>query len=209
VLTDLADWRAGMGAVGATGLASAGLLILALPESRRFAARAPNLPALWTSLIGHFADPGLRLLFLTAFLAMGGFVCVYNCMGFRLLAPPFLLSQTTIGLVFILYLVGMVASPAMGDLAGRFGRRKVLWIAAAMMLAGAAATLPDNLLSILFGVALITAGFFGAHSIALDCAPKTPRRKLPRFLVAALSGGALAVAPRLARVPPPRHLAKN
>jgi YNFM family putative membrane transporter len=242
VQTDLADWRAGMGAVGATGLASAGLLILALPESRRFAARAPNLPALWTSLIGHFADPGLRLLFLTAFLAMGGFVCVYNCMGFRLLAPPFLLSQTTIGLVFILYLVGMVASPAMGDLAGRFGRRKVLWIAAAMMLAGAAATLPDNLLSILFGVALITAGFFGAHSIASSWVglraenAKAQASALYLFfyylgsslvgtlggwffsragwpgvvaLVAALSGGALAVAPRLARVPPPRHLAKN
>jgi YNFM family putative membrane transporter len=42
----------------------------------------------------------------------------------------------------------------------------VLWIAVAMILAGVAATLPDSLLSIISGVALVTIGFFGAHSIA-------------------------------------------
>lgn len=242
ILTDLADWRVGMGAVGAMGLASAGLLIFALPESRRFTPRAPNLARLWSSLVGHFADPGLRLLFLAAFLLMGGFICIYNYIGFRLLAPPFSLSQTRIGLIFILYFVGMVASPVIGDLAGRFGRRKVLWIAVAMMLAGAAATLPDNVASILFGVALITAGFFGAHSIASSWVglraekAKAQASALYLFfyylgssvagtiggwffsragwpgvvaLVGALSGGALVVALRLAKVPPPRHLAGN
>lgn len=242
ILTDLADWRVGMGAVGAMGLASAGLLIFALPESRRFTPRAPNLARLWSSLVGHFADPGLRLLFLAAFLLMGGFICIYNYIGFRLLAPPFSLSQTRIGLIFILYFVGMVASPVIGDLAGRFGRRKVLWIAVAMMLAGAAATLPDNVASILFGVALITAGFFGAHSIASSWVglraekAKAQASALYLFfyylgssvagtiggwffsragwpgvvaLVGALSGGALVVARRLAKVPPPRHLAGN
>lgn len=242
ILTDLADWRVGMGAVGAMGLASAGLLVFALPESRRFTPRAPNLARLWSSLVGHFADPGLRLLFLAAFLLMGGFICIYNYIGFRLLAPPFSLSQTRIGLIFILYLVGMVASPVIGDLAGRFGRRKVLWIAVAMMLAGAAATLPDNVASILFGVALITAGFFGAHSIASSWVglraekAKAQASALYLFfyylgssvagtiggwffsragwpgvvaLVGALSGGALVVALRLAKVPPPRHLAGN
>ena len=166
VLADRMDWRAGVAAVGAMGLASAGLLVFALPESRRFTPQRPNLPALWASLVGHFADPGLRLLFLTAFLLMGGFVCVYNYIGFRLLAPPFSLSQSTIGFVFVLYLAGMVSSAAMGDLAGRFGRRRVLWVAVAMMLLGVAATLPDRLVAIIIGLALVTAGFFGAHSIA-------------------------------------------
>jgi YNFM family putative membrane transporter len=166
IFADFNDWRAGMGVVGAMGLASAILLYAALPEQRRFAPQRPDPRALAASLIGHFADPGLRLLFLLGFLLMGGFVSIYNYIGFRLLAPPFSLSQTTIGFIFVLYLAGTVSSTAMGDLAGRFGRRRVLWIAAAMMLAGVAATLPESLIAVIIGIALVTAGFFGAHSIA-------------------------------------------
>jgi MFS transporter, YNFM family, putative membrane transport protein len=166
ILADHADWRAGLAAGGAIGIASAGLLYFTLPESRPFTPQRPNLPALWTSLVSHFADPGLRLLFLTSFLLMGVFVCIYNYIGFRLLEPPFSLSQTTVGLIFVLYLAGTVSSMIMGDLAGRFGRRRVLWIAVTMILVGVAATLPDNLFSIILGVALVTIGFFGAHSIA-------------------------------------------
>jgi YNFM family putative membrane transporter len=242
ILADHLDWRAGFAAVGAMGLASAGLLYFALPESRRFTPQRPNLPALWASLVGHFADPGLRLLFLTSFLLMGGFVCVYNYISFRLLEPPFSLSQTTIGLIFVLYLTGTVSATVMGDLAGRFGRRRVLWIAVAIILAGVAATLPDSLWAIIPGVALVTIGFFGAHSIASSWvglrAEKAKAQAAALYLffyylgssvmgaagglffsaarwpgvallVGALAGCALLVALRLAKVPPPRHLAGN
>jgi len=126
----------------------------------------PDLGTLWKSLIGHFADPGLRLLFAIGFLVMGVFVTVYNYIGFRLQAPPFLLSQTQVGLVFGLYLVGGFSSAAMGELATRFGRRRVLWIGMAIMLAGLLATLLDDLPAIIAGVGLVTIGFFGAHSVA-------------------------------------------
>ena len=45
----------------------------------------------------HFSDPGLRYLFALGFLLMGVFVTTYNYIGFRLEAPPFSLSPTTIG----------------------------------------------------------------------------------------------------------------
>jgi MFS transporter, YNFM family, putative membrane transport protein len=240
IFTDYGDWRMGIAVVGAMGLASAGLLAVALPESRRFAPQRPDLAALWASLTGHFADPGLRLLFLAGFLLMGGFVCVYNYIGFRLLEAPFSLSQTTIGLIFILYLAGTVSAAGMGDLASRFGRRRVFWVAVAIMLAGLAATLPDNLVSIISGIGLVTIGFFGAHSIASSWiglrAEKAKAQASALYLffyylgssmagsaggwffsragwpgvagwVGALAGGALWVALRLAKTPPPRHLA--
>jgi YNFM family putative membrane transporter len=97
---------------------------------------------------------------------MGVFVCSYNYIGFRLAAPPFSLSQTVIGSVFVLYLIGAVSSAVMGQLADRFGRRRVLWIAIAAELAGVLATLPNNLVVVIVGVALITWGFFGAHTVA-------------------------------------------
>ena len=114
-----------------------------------------------------FSDPGLRLLFADGFLVMGSFVCTYNYIGFRLAAPPFSFSPTTIGLVFSLYLFGAVSSTVMGDLAGRFGRRRMLWIASRdRPRRRRRDACPTTFSAVILGVALITWGFFGVHSIA-------------------------------------------
>ena len=165
-LSDHFGWRPAIAAAGAMGLVGAALIALGLPTSRETARRPPDLKTLMGAIRSHLAEPGLRLLFAEAFLLMGAFVCAYNYTGFRLAEPPFSLSQTTIGLVFVLYLVGAVSSTVMGDLAGRYGRRRVLWVAIAIELAGIVATLPNNLFAVIAGIGLITWGFFGAHSIA-------------------------------------------
>ena len=91
---------------------------------------------------------------------MGAFVCAYNYFGFRLAAAPFSLTATQVGLVFLIYLVGAASSTVMGELSGRFGRRRVLWTASAVALAGVAITLPDKLGFALAGLTLLTWGFF-------------------------------------------------
>ena len=76
---------------------------------------------------------------------MGVFVCAYNYIGFRLAAPPFSLSQTTIGFIFVLYLLGAVSSTVMGDLAGRVsGAGACCGSPLAIGLVGVAVTLPDT-----------------------------------------------------------------
>ena len=164
-LSDHFGWRIAIAAVGAVGFVGAALIAAALPPSRKISPRRPDFGDLAASLIGQFSDPGLRLLFAEGFLLLGSFVCAYNYIGFRLMAAPFSLSQTTIGFVFVLYLVGAVSSMVMGDLAGRYGRRRVMWIAIAIEAAGVAVTMPDDIVAVVAGVALITWGFFGAHSI--------------------------------------------
>ena len=114
----------------------------------------------------HFSDPGLRYLFALGFLLMGVLVTTYNYIGFRLEAPPFSLSQAAIGLVYCIYLIGAVASAAMGELAGRYGRRRVIGFAIVLMPIGVVLTLPDNLWLMILGVGVLTVGFFGGHSIA-------------------------------------------
>jgi YNFM family putative membrane transporter len=54
----------------------------------------------------------------------------------------------------------------MGELAGRYGRRRVIGLAIALMPIGALVTLPDSLALTILGVGVLTAGFFGGHSIA-------------------------------------------
>ncbi|RBP07432.1 YNFM family putative membrane transporter [Roseiarcus fermentans] len=164
-IAEAAGWRWALAALGAASVACATAFAFALPRERRALPRA-ELVALWPAIRMHCADPGLRLLFALGFLLMGAFVTTYNYIGFRLAAPPFSLSQTAIGFVFVLYLLGTVASTVAGDLSGRFGRRKVILPAVALMPLGALATLSSSLWVTIAGVALVTVGFFAGHSIA-------------------------------------------
>jgi YNFM family putative membrane transporter len=165
VLTDFFDWRVGVAVVGAIGLLAAWVFSRALPPSRHFVAQ----PLRWRVVLGRFSgmfhDRGLPWLFLEGFLLLGAFVTVYNYLGYRLLAPPYNLSQAVVGLIFGIYLVGTFSSAWMGHLAGKLGRRKVLWAALALMLAGLALTMLQPLWLIMAGIVAITFGFFGGHSI--------------------------------------------
>jgi YNFM family putative membrane transporter len=166
VLTDLGSWRLAIGLIGLIGLASAFAAWRSLPASAHFQPRRARPAELLSSFGEHLRDPGLRALFAEAFLLMGGFVTLYNYLGYRLTAPPYSLSQTAIGAIFAAYLIGTWSSAWIGALAGRLGRRRVLWSMIAIMLAGTALTLFDHLLLILAGIVAVTFGFFGGHSIA-------------------------------------------
>jgi YNFM family putative membrane transporter len=164
-IADFGGWRTSIAAIGAVSLACSAAFALALPPQRGASPKSQPA-AIHVAIRTHFADPGLRALFALGFLLMGAFVTTYNYVGFRLAAPPFSLSQATIGFVFLIYLVGAVSSAAFGELAGRYGRRQVIGLAIALMPLGVLATLPDNLPLMILGVGLVTAGFFGGHSIA-------------------------------------------
>jgi YNFM family putative membrane transporter len=137
-----------------------------LPASRHFHAH-PLVPAhLFALVLDHLRDPALRWLFAEGFLLMGSFVTVYNYLSYRLVAPPYRLNQTEVGAIFTVYLVGVLSSAWIGDLAGRLGRRNLFWATVLVMLAGLAITLAGPLAAIVGGIAVFTFGFFGAHSIA-------------------------------------------
>lgn len=165
-IAEFGGWRLAIGVIGALSLVGAGLFALALPPDRTRGAAASPALAIGSAIRLHLSDPGLRGLYALGFLLMGGFVTTYNYIGFRLAAPPFSLSPARIGLIFLIYLIGTVISPIIGELSGRFGRRKVIGFAIILMPVGVLFTLPDNLGLTIFGVALVTAGFFGGHSIA-------------------------------------------
>lgn len=166
VITDFASWRVALALIGLLGLASAAVVWRYLPPSAHFRPRRLALADLTRPLLAHLADPGLRWLFGLGFLLMGGFVTLYNYIAFLLLAPPYGLSQTAVGAIFAIYLIGMAGSTLAGQLADRLGRRRVLGAAVALMLAGVLLTAAPHLTAILFGFAVMTFGFFGCHAIA-------------------------------------------
>ena len=166
IIADHASWRWGLGTIGVLALLAAIAFLFSLPDSQRFTASRMR----WREVPGtfgqHFRDPGLPWLFAEAFLLMGGFVSVYNYIGFRLLDPPFDLSQTAIGAIFVVYLFGTFSSALTGEIASRLGRRKVLWLAILLGLVGITLTLSSQLWLIILGIVVVTVSFFGAHSVA-------------------------------------------
>lgn len=166
VVAEYAGWHWGVAAVGIVGLVAGLIFWHALPPSRHFVSGGVPLRALLRRYAAPFRDRGLPWLFIEGFLLLGAFVTVYNFLGYRLMAPPFNLSQAAVGLIFGIYVVGMFSSAWMGDLAGRHGRRHVFWTAVALMMLGIALTLSASIMLIFVGLGLITFGFFGGHSIA-------------------------------------------
>ena len=88
----------------------------------------------------NLRSPELVAVYLQGALLMGGFVALYNFVGYRLLDPPFSWTPTAAGLVFLAYLAGTWSSPRAGRLAARVGRLPVLAGATAAMAAGVALT---------------------------------------------------------------------
>jgi len=166
VLADFVGWRLGVATVGVIGLLMLLIILRMLPPSRHHERRPMHLGALMGRFGTALRDRGLPWLFIEGFLLLGAFVTLYNYIGYRLLAPPYGLNQAVVGLIFSVYLIGTFSSAWMGHLAGKLGRRKVLWTAFALMLIGLALTVTRPLLLIVLGIVAVTFGFFGGHSIA-------------------------------------------
>ncbi|MBN3099884.1 MFS transporter [Pectobacterium brasiliense] len=176
VLTDYFPWRVAIGTIGVLALIAAITFWRILPDSRHFRPGSLRPKTLLLNSKLHWRDAGLPLLFLEGFLLMGAFVTLFNYIGYRLLAPPYLLSQAVVGLLSVVYLTGSYSSPKAGALTARYGRGPVLSIAILLMLAGLGMTALSPLFAIFGGMMLFTAGFFAAHSVASSWIGQRARR---------------------------------
>ena len=167
VLTQLTSWRGGLGIIGAVDLLAALAFLLMAPASRHFERQARWHPA-WhlAAWRAHLRDACLPRLFAIGFLIMGAFVALYNYLTFRLVGPPYQLTPTQLSLIFTLYLLGTAASAAAGALSDRIGRESVLLSGIALFMAGTLLTLLRPLAWVITGIAIVTIGFFIAHSVA-------------------------------------------
>ncbi|MEQ1403999.1 MFS transporter [Neorhizobium sp. Rsf11] len=175
MLAEYFSWRLALAGIGLMGIVAAiGFLVL-LPPSRNFIPRKSTVRYHVDAWFGHLKNPALALLFAIGFLMMGAFVTIYNYAGFRLVAAPYNLNQTELGLIFTVYLFGIAASWAAGLLGDRFGHFLVMPVGALVALVGIAITLFSPLSLIIFGIVLLTSGFFMAHSVASALVGKLAR----------------------------------
>lgn len=173
-------WHWGSLAVTGLGLAAAIAFLALIPRSMGYS-RPPDhtfgfLAAEALRNVGrHLRSPRLLALYALGLLLMGGFVAVYNYLGYRLTAPPYDLPTWIIGFVFLAYLSGTVISPIAGRYAAAHGRKRTVLIFCGVMAAGAGITLLEPLWAVVAGLLILTAGLFGAHSVASGWAGATAK----------------------------------
>jgi len=166
LVEEATSWRVAIAVLGVlASVASVGFMRLLPPARRRTSTAATpreHVDAVRTLL----GDGDVVRLCLVAFLLMGGFVACYNYLTFRLEGAPLHLSTALTSLMFLAYLAGTVSSPLAGRLSDRFGRRRLALGSIAVSFAGLALMLPEQIICVVAGLLVFTAGFFGAHSVA-------------------------------------------
>lgn len=164
-LTDLFSWRIAIGTVGVLALLLSLLFWYLLPIPHNSLPK-PFKKISFGSYKHILLDKKLMALIFLAFLMMGGFVTLFNYIGFMLMEPPYNLSQTIIGFIFLVYIFGTFSSVYMGKKADTYGSFPMIMLSIGVTVGGALLTLLPSLTLKIVGVSIFTFGFFASHSIA-------------------------------------------
>ncbi len=170
-LSEWMDWRQAFAVLGLFALVvvtHVGRVLAGLQQADRHlgSEAVVESTSVWSRLRRLLSDPGLLALFALAFLLSGSIVSVYNYISFRLSAQPYAYDYKALCGIYALYVMGMLGSARAGRMADRFGKGEVLVWLPLVMAVGVWMTLAANAVMIICGMALLTFGFFGAHSVA-------------------------------------------
>lgn len=163
VAADLWGWRWAMVVVAVLAAVAAAAGALLLPRGRGPRTARPR------TADRAVADPsrGARVrLYLVGGLGMAMFVGVYNVIGFRTSAPPYLLGAGLGSMFFLTYAAGTVSSALAGRLTARVGMRGAVLVGLGLAAVGVVITLAAPLVVIWLGLLVLAAGFFVAHAVA-------------------------------------------
>jgi YNFM family putative membrane transporter len=172
-------WRPVFVVLGLAGIAGAAAAARILRPAQ--ASTAPPRPAAQirasrlTPLFANLRNPRLLATFGIGFCMLYALVSVFSYITFYLAAPPFGLSPTDLSWLFAVYLLGLLATLAVGTILARIGLRHGMLAAVASSLLGVGLTLIPSLVAIGVGLAFASSGVFiaqtCANSFLRDAAP--------------------------------------
>ena len=156
VLADIISWRYALGFIALMTLAGGIAVLFLLPRERKFV-RSEGLIASSRQMLQHFHNKQLLATYAVGFGVLFCFVSIFTYINFRLAAPPYNLSATWLGAIFIVYLVGAGLAPMTGWAVGRFGRRRFMIPVIGAWIFGVLLTLSGPLWLILAGLTMSAA----------------------------------------------------
>jgi YNFM family putative membrane transporter len=156
LLTALIGWRGALALVAALPLGATLVMRRSLPPAD---AAPPSAGLSLKTLRATLANRTLVAATLTGSAMFFSFMGIFSYIDFRLERPPFDLSPAVVGLVFVLWAMGLVG-PLAGRQAGRHGWRAVALAGLTSAATGVAISLVASLPVVVLGLALVTLGNF-------------------------------------------------
>ena len=151
LIADQWGWRSAFYLLAAVTAVSALFVAAALPRERRFV-RAEGLAHSVRLMLGHFLNPPI--------------VATFTYVNFYLGAPPFELSSSALGAIFVIYLVAVVVTPRTARWIRVIGRRRLVMAAVGIACLGLLLTLVPWLPAIILGLGLAATGGFISQTSA-------------------------------------------
>lgn len=158
------SWRwafAGLGILNACGALA---MAVWLPADRHAPQPAPFHAALG-AMRDHLRNRRLHSTCAVGFCVLFTLLATFTYVNFYLAAAPFRLGTQGLGLLFTVYLLGMVVTPACGRSIDRVGHRAAIAVAFTGCIAGIALTLIRSLPAVILGLAILAAGVFVAQAV--------------------------------------------
>ncbi len=131
------------------------------PERRRVEHHTEEL-----GFLNLLARGDVRRIYLVSFGAFFVFSSIFNYLPFYLHGAPFHASTNVITLMYLAYLLGIVAGPVSGNLSNRFGNGTIMVGGTVVFALAIISTLIPSLWAVAISLAGVCAGFFAIHAAA-------------------------------------------
>lgn len=162
---DAFGWRAAFVASAIVSVAAGIALLRLLPPAQRFRAATGAREAFRASL-RHWQNPDLRRLYLVGFAIFFSFLGLFNALPYHLAGEPYGLAAGAIGLVYVVYIVGVASSTMTRRWLAWAGAPRGLALALAFTAVAHLATTAAPLAALLMALA----GLCGVHFLAQSSA---------------------------------------
>ena len=165
LIADFFLWRYSFIFLSMLTLSGAVSVWIFLPASKKFK-KVPEWRNTCPAMLMHLKNRKLTATYITGFNALFCHVGLFTYANFYLSKPPFSLSTSALGLIFLVYALGIIITPLAGIIIDRIGYRAGAIIAIGFIAAGALLTLFTSLPLFILGLAVASTGIFIIQSSA-------------------------------------------
>jgi MFS family permease len=160
-----ASWRVAFAVLGMLSALGAFAMAVWLPADRH-KLHPPAAGSTRRSLAAHLGNGRLLATCAVGFCILFALLATFTYVNFYLAAPPFHLGTQALGLLFSVYLLGMVVTPVSGRYLDRAGHRAAIAAAFTASIAGILLTLVQSIFAVVLGLAILAAGVFIAQAVS-------------------------------------------
>lgn len=165
LLAEFISWQSGFAALAALSALCALVVLLWLPADQ--GRPIDGIAAHVAGMRRHLANPRIRAVCAFGSTVLFSMTATLSYVGFHLADPPFLLTASGIGLVFLVYPISASAAPFNGRLIQHFGGRGAFLAALSVCFLGQMILLLPFLAAVIAGIGVFIAGIFLCQSLAL------------------------------------------